>query len=84
MGKLAFVTPDGVAHMKVDNWTWLTEEQVTSVGRARYVYGTSRDWIFILSFLVFVSIEEKVQRWPISSRCSASTMGMWDLVRFKP
>lgn len=54
MGKLAFVTPDGVAHMKVDNWTTLTEEQVTTIGRARFVHGTPCNWIFIPSLLVFV------------------------------
>jgi len=44
MGKLAFVTPDGVAHMKVDNWTWLTEEQVTSVGRASVRIQTKKQY----------------------------------------
>jgi len=56
MGKLAFVTPDGVAHMKVDNWTWLTEEQATNVGRARFVYDTLNNYIFIPSLIVFVFI----------------------------
>ena len=59
MGKLAYATPDGVAHMRVDNWTWLTEEQVTSVGRARYVCGTLYDLMFTPPSLAFVSSQKR-------------------------
>jgi len=45
--------------MKVDNWTWLTEEQVTSVGRARCVYGILRDVTFTPSWTAFVSTPKK-------------------------
>lgn len=45
--------------MKVDNWTTLTEEQVTTIGRARFVYGTPSNCIFIPFLLVFVFIRRK-------------------------
>jgi hypothetical protein len=45
--------------MRVDNWTYLTQEQVTSVGRARYVYGTLRYLVFTFALLVFVYSRRK-------------------------
>ena len=45
--------------MSVDNSTWLTEAQVTSVGRARYVCGTLCDFIFTSPSLAFVSSQKK-------------------------